>query len=145
VWTIGNLAIDHEPMNVTTYLAIKFLSGKRRKFFVSFLTWMAFFGVLVSVAAFVVVEAVMVGFGHDIQGKVIGFSPHLSLFLPQGQEVSSELLNEVSVRPGVLRAIPFIEGEAILRTADGQTQGLRLRGLDSGDHPWTERFQAHFE
>lgn len=132
-------------MKAQTFLAIKFLSGKERSFLVSFLTWMAILGVLVSVTAFLVVEAVMVGFGKDLQAKVIGFSPHLSLVLKPGVSANSELLKTLAVKPGVTRVSRLIDGEAVLRTLEDETQGVRVRGLEAEGPSFPPSFQVFFE
>ncbi len=132
-------------MKAQTFLAIKFLSGKKRRFLVSFLTWMALLGVLVSVSAFIVVESVMVGFGKDLQAKVIGFSPHLSLILKPGEKISPELIAQAKGKAGVQRVSPMIEGEAVLQTEDEDTQGVRVRGIDVADPPFPKEMQVFFE
>jgi len=132
-------------MTAQTFLAIKFLSGKKRRFLVSFLTWMALLGVLVSVSAFIVVEGVMVGFGKDLQSKVIGFSPHLSLVLKPGDKISPELATKAKALAGVERVSPMIEGEAVLQTEDEDTQGVRVRGIETGDPPFPKGMQVFFE
>lgn len=132
-------------MSVQTFLALKFLAGKRRSFLVSFLTWMALLGVLVSVAAFLVVEGVMVGFGKDLQAKVIGFSPHLALLLKPGERISPDLLERARAVPGVRRVAPLLEGEAVLRTEEDDTQGVRVRGIDTADPPFPEAMRVFFE
>ncbi len=132
-------------MKAQTFLAVKFLSGKERSFLVSFLTWMAILGVLVSVAAFLVVEAVMVGFGKDLQAKVIGFSPHLSLVLKPGASAGPELLQRLRDLPGVAGVARLVDGEAVLRTEEDETQGVRVRGLEPGAARFPPSFQVFFE
>ncbi|HCU24789.1 MAG TPA: hypothetical protein DF383_07210 [Deltaproteobacteria bacterium] len=132
-------------MKVTTFLAIQFLLGQKRRGLFSFLTWMALFGVIVSAAAFVVVEAVMVGFGEDLQNKVIGFSPHVSVTWQPQTQAGSELREQLAALPGVLRVSPLREGEAILRTEDDELQGVKVRGLDPADPPLAKQVQVFFE
>lgn len=132
-------------MKAQTFLAIKFLSGKDRSFLVSFLTWMAILGVLVSVAAFLVVEAVMVGFGKDLQSKVIGFSPHLSLILKPQSETGDGLSQSLQQLPGTQKILRLIDGEAVMRTEEDETQGVRVRGLVPEEAWFPSTFQVFFE
>ncbi|MCE9624737.1 MAG: ABC transporter permease, partial [Deltaproteobacteria bacterium] len=143
--TCGRKARAEGAMKAQTFLAIKFLSGKKRSFLVSFLTWMAILGVLVSVASFIVVEAVMVGFGKDLQAKVIGFSPHLSLTMKAGEGLGPDLLVKSRQVPGVRDVSRFVEGEAVLRTEEDETQGVRVRGIDASAPPFPADFQVYFE
>lgn len=106
---------------------------------------MAVLGVLVSVAAFVVVEGVMSGFGRDLQSKIIGFSSHLSLQIKAGTSVLDLLEHDLPQRVPSGALAHFLEGEAILRTEDGQTAGIRLRGLDPQHRFFPQGFKAIFE
>jgi lipoprotein-releasing system permease protein len=92
---------------------------------------MAIFGVTVSVAAFLVVQAVMAGFGKDIRSKVLGFSSHVVLRLETERPFDPQLVETVRSQGGVETVTHFVEGEAIIRTEEGEFQGVRLRGIDS--------------
>ena len=132
-------------MKAETFLASRFLSGKKRRFFVSFLTAMAVAGVALSVMAFIVVQGVMSGFAKDLQSKVIGFSPHLSLKLKSDQLASAAFLETLKQKDGVRRSATYLEGEAVLRTDDDEVQGVRLRGIEAGDPHFPPSMKVHFE
>ncbi len=132
-------------MNVSSFLALKFLSGKSRSLLTSFLSWMTVAGVMVSVAAFIVVEAVVAGFGGDLRSKVLGFTSHLSITAKPGETIDEVTLRSIERQPGVERATRLAEGEAIIRTEDGETQGVRIRGLNSGHFPKPEDLRVSFE
>jgi lipoprotein-releasing system permease protein len=131
-------------LNVTNFLALKFLSGKDRSFLLSFLTWMAVLGVLVSVLAFVVVEAVMSGFNKDLQSKILGFSSHLTLTLKPDQPPAEGFFKDLQ-NDKVEAITHFLDGEAILRTEEGETQGVKVRGLDPQRIFFPKDFRVMFE
>jgi ABC-type transport system, involved in lipoprotein release, permease component len=133
-------------VNATSFLAKKFLSGKSRTGLFSLLTWLAILGVAVSVASFIVVEAVMTGFMQDLRGKILGFSSHILIDLSSKETRIGPLTHALQEKlPNGARWSHFVEGEAILRSEDGETAGVRLRGLDPQDSYFPEGFQAFFE
>lgn len=132
-------------MKAETFLANKFLSGKRRRFFVSFLTAMAVAGVALSVMAFIVVQGVMNGFAKDLQAKVIGFSPHLSLKLKSDDIASEAFLKKIGQSSGVERTTAYLESEAVLRSDDDEVQGVKLRGIEAGDPHFPPSMKVNFE
>ncbi len=117
-------------MKVTSFLALKFLSGKGRGLLFSSLTFMAVFGVMLSVAAFLVVQAVMSGFNQDIRQKVLGFSAHVVWTLKPAAPFDPAPWEALQKDPQVAGVMHYLEGEAIIRTEDGDTQGVRVRGVD---------------
>lgn len=125
-------------MGIQGFLSKKFLSGKSKNWFLSSLTLLAILGVVVSVMAFVVVEGVMSGFNQDLQRKILGFSAHLTLHgnIPKEKILRNKLVKSVHT---------LLEGEAILRTEDGQAQGVRLRGIQAGELPPLDTLKIRFE
>ncbi len=132
-------------MKVTTFLAIKFLSSKDRHFLISSLAGVAIMGVVISVAAFLVVASVMNGFNKDLRKKILGFSSHLVLTLDEGQFFSPELKEKIEALAPGSEITHFIQGEALLRTEDGDSQGIRIRGVDLEDQAFLKKMGAQFE
>ncbi len=133
-------------MKSQTYLALKFLSGKRRSFLFSSLTFMAVLGVVVSVVAFLVVESVMSGFGKDLQAKILGFSSHLTLSLGEGADHVPSLITELQKKnKEVNEIVRFVEGEGVIRTQEGEVQGVRIRGIDEKNPPLLREMKVFFE
>lgn len=132
-------------MNTQNFLARKFLSGKNRSWYFSSLTLMGILGVLVSVLAFVVVQSVMMGFNQDLQEKILGFSSHLILKLKPGSETDPSLENSLKQNPEVLQVHRYVEGEAVLRTLDGENAGVRVRGIEGEPSIERDTLKVFFE
>jgi lipoprotein-releasing system permease protein len=62
------------------YIARRYLASRRKGRFVSLITLIAVGGVMVGVAALLVVIAVMTGLQRDLQAKILGMNPHVYVF-----------------------------------------------------------------
>jgi lipoprotein-releasing system permease protein len=130
-------------MGLQSFLARKFLAGKNRHWLFSSLTFMAFAGVILSVMAFVVVQAVMSGFSEDLEKKILGFSAHLTAVVEPGAELP--WLEGFSKEKGVSQVQRFIEGEAVLSSPEGEMVGVRVRAPSQDHPPLSETLEIHFE
>jgi lipoprotein-releasing system permease protein len=95
------------------YIARRYLASRRKGRFVSLITIIAVGGVLVGVAALLVVIAVMTGLQRDLQAKILGMNPHVYVFEqdPGGGFRMSDWPHVIEVArgaPGVVSAEPFI-------------------------------------
>jgi lipoprotein-releasing system permease protein len=130
-------------MGLQSFLARKFLAGKSRNWLFSSLTVMAFAGVILSVTAFVVVQAVMSGFSEDLENKILGFSAHLTAVVEP--EADLGWVEELSREKGVTQVQSFVEGEAVLGNPEGEMVGVRVRGAARDHPPGGDTLQIHFE
>jgi lipoprotein-releasing system permease protein len=95
------------------YIARRYLASRRKGRFVSLITLIAVGGVLVGVAALIIVIAVMTGLQQDLQAKILGMNPHVYVFEqdPGGGFRMSDwprVIEAARASPGVVSAEPFI-------------------------------------
>jgi len=95
------------------YIARRYLASRRKGRFVSLITLIAVGGVLVGVAALIVVIAVMTGLQRDLQAKIVGMNPHVYIFEqdPGGGFRMGDwptVLEAARRSPGVVAAEPFV-------------------------------------
>lgn len=114
-------------------LAARYLRARRQEGWISVVTGFSLAGIAIGVATLIVVMSVMNGFREDIMAKILGFRGHYMIqsqsnSLDQWQALSANL----SRIPGVTRATPFVEGQA-LATAQGVSPGVVVRGLRADD------------
>ncbi|HSH45113.1 MAG TPA: ABC transporter permease, partial [Longimicrobiales bacterium] len=116
------------------FLARRYLASRRKGRFVSLITLIAVGGVLVGVAALIIVIAVMTGLQQDLQAKILGMNPHVYVFqqgrgfrMPEWRPV----LEKVQQAPGVIAAEPFIMTQVLI-TVPGTdyAQPAMLYGVD---------------
>lgn len=124
------------------FIARRYLSSSGGGRFLSFITWVALGGIIVGVTALVVVIGVMTGMHEDLQGKILGSTPHI-VVLQQGSSLRMDdwrrVMDEVKSVEGVSGAAPFLMTQVnVLRL--GYTQPADLYGvaLDPDGPPVTD-------
>ena len=89
----------------------------------------AVIGVALGVGALIAVTAVMSGYQHDIQGRILGTNAHL-VVQKYGIDFTEadEVLARIGPLPGVAAAAPFAFNEAMI-AAGGRSHGVLLKGI----------------
>ncbi len=110
-------------------VALRYLRARRTKGSISVIAGFSFAGIVLGVAALIVVMAVMNGFRLDLMDKIIGLNGHIFL---QGVETPLTDYAAVTARvakvPGVKLAMPVVEGQVFASSQYGQSGGL-VRGI----------------
>ncbi|MBR2488701.1 MAG: lipoprotein-releasing system transmembrane subunit LolC, partial [Kiritimatiellae bacterium] len=75
-------------MGFSAFLAFKYLKPKRSV--ASVITCVSILGVMLGVAAVIIVRSVMTGFGDEWEKKILSFKPHVSLIPMRGHVVQNE-------------------------------------------------------
>ena len=112
------------------FLAFKYLKPKRSV--TSVITCVSVLGVLLGVAAVIIVRAVMTGFGDLWERKILDFKPHISL-VPYGnsQVIRNEddLVKRLERVPGVVAVTPEIDTRCLLQH-QGRVSAPVILGVD---------------
>lgn len=113
-------------------VGLRYLHSRRQGSLASVVALVAMLGVVLGVAALIIVISVMNGFERDLEQKILGTNAHIRVYnfarhtgLPRA-ELLRQRLEKV---PGVLAAAPVIDGEVLLKGHD-QVMGVKLRGID---------------
>ena len=91
--------------------------------------WVAIAGLALSVAVLVVVLSVVNGFERELRERVFGVLPHAGLWGDQPFVPSTSEASQLTASPGVLGAVPIVQGSA-LAVAGNQVQSLLLTGAE---------------
>ena len=95
-------------------IAARYLRPRRAEAFVSIIALLSFLGIMLGVATLIVVMAVMNGFRAELIDKILGLNGH---FIVQASDTPLRDYDAVAKRiagvPGVVSAIPLIEGQAL--------------------------------
>ena len=114
-------------------VALRYLRARRAHGSISVIAGFSFLGIVLGVAALIVVMAVMNGFRHDLMEKMIGLNGHMFL---QGVDTPLTDYDAVTKRvgevPGVRLAMPLVEGQAFASTPYASS-GVLVRGIRGGD------------
>jgi lipoprotein-releasing system permease protein len=124
--------IGTDPRSVTrfeSFVAMRYLRGRRSGGFVSAITLISIVGVALGVCALNVVLGVMSGFETDLREKILGTTSHVLVFNYEGSfgdfEDAVETVNSVA---GVTGSTPFIYTELMLKSSAAVT-GAVLKGI----------------
>lgn len=118
-------------MSLEYWIAWRYLVTKRREKFLGLISIIAILGVVVGVAALMVVTAVMSGFSQDLRDKIIGNFSHLTISTDSGIENPQAIIGQLKSIPEIQGASPFINGQVLLR--QGKTIfGVKIRGIEPG-------------
>ena len=114
-------------------VAFRYLRARNAQKSISVIAGFSFLGIVLGVAALIVVMSVMNGFRHDLMEKMIGLNGHMFL---QGIEQPltdyEAVTDRVSKVPGVTLALPLVEGQAFATTQYGSS-GALVRGVREAD------------
>jgi lipoprotein-releasing system permease protein len=118
-------------MGYELFIAKRYLRSKRKSRFVSVITLISAGGVLIGVAALVIVLSVMNGFESEVRSRIIGTTAHItvSTFQKEGLTDYKRLLTEIESVPGVVAASPTIQYKAAI-ASKSNADGIVLRGID---------------
>lgn len=123
-------------MSVSSFIARRYFFSKKKTRFLPFLTVIAIGGVAVGTCALVVIISVMYGFREELEHRLLGFSPHITITQEEdGGELTEESIVKALGESKATEIVPFVEGEVIVEAKVGDelfAQGAKLRGVAKG-------------
>ncbi len=103
--------------------------GSGRNTFISFISFISMAGIVLGVAALIVVLSVMNGFQQELRNRILAVASHIEIRgvpdLPDWKTVADLALKV----PHVQAAAPYVVGQAML-TAGDANRGAVVRGID---------------
>jgi lipoprotein-releasing system permease protein len=116
-------------------LAARYMRPRRKRSSGLVIALFSLFGIMIGVATLIIVMAVMNGFREQLIDKILGLNGHLIV-----QPLDSKLTDYAGVAariakvPGVVAAIPLVEGQA-LASSEQTANGVLIRGIRDEDMP----------
>lgn len=114
-------------MRFESFVAFRYLRGKRKNRVISLITLISVAGVSVGVIALIVVMSVMTGFDQELQAAIIGNRAHV-VVTEHGRESLEDplaLIEQIkAIAPEVVAAAPSSQAEAILRAKHGRFEDV---------------------
>lgn len=119
-------------MRLPLFLALKYLKPKRSV--ASAITVVSVLGVMLGVAAVLVVRSVMTGFGEIWEEKILDFKPHVTLLPTRGNVIVGEDALAARIRrvPGVVCVTPEIDTRVLI-SSRGRVLAPVIIGVDGDD------------
>ena len=106
-------------MRFELYVALRYLTARRKQAFISLISVISTLGVAVGVAALIIAISLMTGLQGELRDRMLGSAAHIyvSKLTPQGiADVDAETKRLKSV-PHVTGAAPVVLGKALIQTA----------------------------
>lgn len=122
-------------MAFVAILAKRFLTGKKRNTFISFISGVSLFGVCLGVAALAVVMSVMEGFESELRSVITGTHSHIALYsskqiIPNPYELEQRIRK---AEPEIEAVSPYIFSEVMLahksRVVGSMVEGIQENTL----------------
>lgn len=112
-----------------SFIARRYLKAKREGF-LSVISIIAILGVVVGVAAIIVVLSVMNGFHTELQRRILGVTPHIILtkYYNRPVEDYKPLILKLNKFKGIENTAPFIYTKTFIKSKDG-ADGILLKGV----------------
>ena len=128
-------------------LALKYLGGRRRQTFISFISAVSILGVAVGVAALILALAGQSGLHHEILARILGANAHITIFAPPGSVIEDPAAIE-----RIVQTLPVVEAtspvcfERGLITSEINATGsaVFVKGVDPAREPRVTEIASKF-
>ena len=131
-------------MNWKLFVGLRYLTRRRKERFISIVSVISILGVIVGVAALIVVISIMTGFDLEIKEKIIGTYSHIVLFKEGGITGEKDVMDILNSKKHVVASSPFIDEPAFLQHKNGVV-GILLRGLDEKLEPTVSNIKEYVD
>ena len=113
----------------STFIGLRYTRSKRRSQFVSLVSVFSLLGMVLGVAALIIVMSVMNGFESELRGRILQFLPHVFVEQQQGKVSDWEkLADKINKQDNVLGVAPYIEGSGLI-SQRGKVDGIHISAI----------------
>ena len=118
-------------MSYELFIARRYLQSKQKTGFISIISFIAVSGVILGVAALIIMLSVTNGFTGEVRNRLIGMNAHVKImkFRAEGVDQYADLIEQVRAVDGVAAAAPVIEGKLVLTNLKDM-DGVLVWGVD---------------
>jgi lipoprotein-releasing system permease protein len=127
-------------------IALRYLRARRRDAFISITTVFTAIGVMLGVAALIVVLAVMRGFQENLRQRILTLTPQVEIANYAGGGIANyeEIEGRVDTVKGIAGSDPFVIGQGMASSAQGLS-GVLVRGVEPDNAVVTGRFRDYIQ
>lgn len=121
-----------KKINVTDFIAVRHLTSRHNKGFVSFITFIAIIGVTLGVASLDITLSILGGFEKTIKENVVSFTAHMQLFAFENEllpDADKTIQTVISRYTDVLEMAPYLTREGMVRSKN-DIDGILIKGVD---------------
>ena len=115
-------------------VAARYLRARKGERFVSVVAIFSLIGIALGVATLIIVMSVMNGFRQELLGRILGVNGDLAIY-SAGPPLAEfdDIVARIAKLPGVVSAMPIVEGQALLTADNGSALGGLVRGVRQED------------
>ena len=126
-------------------VAGRYLRARRGERFASIIALFSLIGIALGVATLIVVSSVMTGFQHELVSRVLGVNGHITIEAYAGGKIEDfdALARRIAALPGVVSAVPVLDGQVLLTAGQGGGTGGLARGIRLEDLRAMPRIADH--
>lgn len=117
-------------MSFPWFIALRYLTARRKQAFISLISLVSILGVGVGVMALIVATALMTGVQGEMRDRIVGATAHINVYKTSNGgllDVESEIA-KMQV-DGVVGVAPVILGQGLIQLA-GRSVPVQLKGID---------------
>ncbi len=112
------------------YVGLRYTAAKRSNHFISFISLVSMLGLMLGVAALILVLSVMNGFDRELKNRILGMVPHASITgFDEPIEDWRMVAKTIETDSRVVATAPFIHAQGML-TNGGQVRGVVVQGVE---------------
>lgn len=111
------------------FIGLRYVAAKRRNQLVSFISMIAMLGMTVGVALLILVLSVMNGFDREMQTRILGLVPHITILSYSTGQDWQAIEAVVRAHPEVRAIAPFTQLNAMLLRGT-EVEGVQVFGID---------------
>ena len=134
-------------MSISLFVAGRYLRSDQREGFISVIAYMAVGGVILGVAALVIILSVTNGFAGEIKSRLIGMNAHINIRRFDGGPIEdwSVLLDRVRGYAEIVGVAPVVDSKVIIASQRdlGRVDGIPVWGIDPETFPSVSDLPAH--
>jgi len=129
---------------LSLFVGLRYTAAKRGNHFISFISLVSMLGLMLGVAALIVVLSVMNGFDRELKQRILGMVPHATISeygtsMKDWQAIADRLVLSDQVEA----AAPFVQAQGMLTNA-GRVHGVLVNGIDPGHENDVSIIADHF-
>ena len=131
----GAARLNDDSSNVlhptTVFIALRYLSTRRKNRFATFVSVASVLGVGLGVAVLIIVASVMNGFEKEVTRQILGMTSHAVMFRPgANMDDWQHQLQLIQSQTDVSAGAPYIRAGAMLNHK-GNVRGVTIQGIDT--------------
>jgi lipoprotein-releasing system permease protein len=116
-------------MPFEVFVALRYLTARRKQAFISLISIISMLGVFVGVAALLIVLAVMTGLQGELRDRLVGSAAHVYVFKVAGMDDPYAEMARLLEVPRVEGAAPVVVGKGMIRSPEHEGF-IDIKGID---------------